>query len=320
MVAASNSRPVREWVTWEDGFLIHGVGLCLDPRRRAPIGFASDAFGEALAKRLIATPDTVRFLRRHRSAPSFLPSPYGRTIRLGQSDLRLLPAGGLPAPPKLRYRGATVLYARRILPEPSGLAVAAETPRADVVLLDVPGPDPARARGLTVAAIGAWPSGRRGTAGAGALRRALRDRARAGGASGSEAGAAAADRPRPGRLCAAAGVNPARQAARGRARLERFVLLPWEGGRPSGQQPSGRESRRGAKAEAMLAALRSGRKEGRAHRARTAVVHDARKPCRKGSGPRGLPARALGRGVGDRRTCGRRKRGKCCCRRAPRRW
>jgi hypothetical protein len=284
MVAASNSRPVREWVTWEGGFLIHGVGLHLDPRHRAPIGFASDAFGEALAKRLIATPETVRFLRRHRSAPSFLPSPYGRTIRLGEADLRLVPAGGIPgaAQLELRYRGAAVLYARRILPEPSGLAVAAEAPRADVVLLDAPPAPAPRAcarRAESVAAIGAWAeqAARDGRvpvlfaepyAAAPALAARL----------GSEAlelrlQTTVHDRAR---LCAASGVEfPHVKRLEGAPRLGQLLLLPWGGERSSGRavERPGRDA--GERAEKMLASVRErGAEAGGPVEFRTAVVHD----------------------------------------------
>ncbi|MBI5500470.1 MAG: hypothetical protein HY907_09515 [Deltaproteobacteria bacterium] len=293
------STSARDWVTWDDGFLIHPLGLHLDPRRRAPLGFASDGFGDARARRLIATPETVRFLRRWRSAPSFLPSPYGRSFQLGQSELRLVPAGALPGAAQLeiRWRGATLLYARRILPEPEGLGGAAEAPRADVVLLDAPpapAPQACARRADTVAAIRAW-----------AERVAQRNGIPVLFAEPHAAAPALAARLGGGdlelrlhptiydrvRLCAASGADFRRAwQLRGAPHLGQLVLLPW-GGRASGRavertSPStgpragGREggdgeNGTGEAAARLLAALREGEGgEGAGAELRTAVVHD----------------------------------------------
>ncbi|MBI5486761.1 MAG: hypothetical protein HY905_05475 [Deltaproteobacteria bacterium] len=310
------STSARDWVTWDDGFLLHPLGLHLDPRRRKPLGFASDAFREALAHRLIATPETVRFLRRWRSAPSFLPSPYGRSVQLGQSELRLVPSGALPgaAQLELRYRGATLLYARRILPEPEGLGGSAEAPRADVVLLDAPpapAPQACARRADTVAAIRAWAervAQRNGIpvvfaephAAAPVLAARL-----GGGELELRLHGTIYDRVR---LCAAGGAAFERAwPLRTAPRVGQLVMLPW-GGRASGraaERSSGREggdgdNGAGEAAAKLLAELRErGGGEGAAAELRTAVVHDGSEPLPGGFRPDEIFLLAFSAGVSE---------------------
>jgi len=150
----------RDRATWDDGFHLPGTGLWLDARRPVALAFASDAYGDARGERIVATPETVRFLRRRRSRPSFLASPVRRSFAIGEADLMLLPAGTMPGAAQLlvRRRGTALLYLRRVLPEPVGLGEPLETPAAEAVLVDAPGGAAAACtrRAATLEAIRAW--------------------------------------------------------------------------------------------------------------------------------------------------------------------
>ncbi|MBN1772972.1 MAG: hypothetical protein JXB32_17010, partial [Deltaproteobacteria bacterium] len=153
----------RATATWDEGFHVPGTGLWLDARRSVAVAFAfaSDGYGEARAERIVATPETVRFLKRRRSRPSFLPSPVRRPFALGEADVTLLPAGTMPGAAQLlvRRHGTSLLYFRRVLPEPVGLGEPLETPAAQVVLVDAPGGAAAQAcarRADTLDAIRKW--------------------------------------------------------------------------------------------------------------------------------------------------------------------
>lgn len=151
----------RGLATWDDGFHLPGTGLWLDARRPVALAFASDGYGDARGARIVATPETVRFLRRRRSRPSFLASPVRRPFAIGEADLTLLPAGTMPGAAQLlaRRRGTALLYLRRVLPEPIGLGEPLESPAAEAVLVDAPGGAAAPActrRAETLEAIRAW--------------------------------------------------------------------------------------------------------------------------------------------------------------------
>jgi hypothetical protein len=158
---AADDVNARSLATWDEGFHLPGTGLWLDARHHVPFAFASDGFGEAHADRIVATPDTVRFLKRRRAHPSFLPSPIRRPFALGEADVTLLPAGTMPGAAQLlvRRHGTTLLYVRRVLPEPVGLGEPLETPAANAVLVDAPGvPAPLACvrRADTLEAIRKW--------------------------------------------------------------------------------------------------------------------------------------------------------------------
>lgn len=147
--------------TWDDGFRLPGTALWLDARRSVALAFASDAYGDARGERIVATPETVRFLRRRRSRPTFLASPVRRTFAIGEADVTLLPSGTMPGAAQLlvRRRGTALLYFRRILPEPIGLGEPLESPPTDVVLVDAPVVAAAEAgmgRAATLDSIRAW--------------------------------------------------------------------------------------------------------------------------------------------------------------------
>jgi len=151
----------RGVATWDEGFHLPGTGLWLDARKPVAFAFGSDGFGEARGDRIVATPETVRFLKRRRSKPSFLPSPVRRPFALGEADVTLLPAGTMPGAAQLlvRWRGTTVLYFRRVLPESVGLGEPLEAPAANAVLVDAPGglaPQACVRRADTLESIRKW--------------------------------------------------------------------------------------------------------------------------------------------------------------------
>lgn len=131
---------MRATATFDRGFLIARTALWLDPRRHADLGVVTDGLGEARPGRAVATPATVRFLRRNRRRSMFLPAPPHRPFAVGDVDIELVPSGVMPGSSQvvIRRRGATILYVRRILPERIGPCEPLETPKADVVLVDAP--------------------------------------------------------------------------------------------------------------------------------------------------------------------------------------
>jgi hypothetical protein len=273
----------RALATWDHGFHLPVFGLWLDPRGRVELGFASDALGGGLARRVIATPETVRFLRRRRrrAAPTFLPSPAGRSFLLGEAELRLLAAGPLPGAAQLevKLRGGTLLYLRRILPEPVGLGGVPEAPRADAVLVDAPGavaPQACSRRADTVAAIRAWVERAQQN---GEIPVLLVEPFTAGPALAAQLGRAGYELRMHStihetvRLCAAAGV-PFERAWRlaGAPRIGQVVLLPWSGA--AGEGADAAASSPIAKLHEIVAAETS------SPHLRVAVVHDGSLPPR----------------------------------------
>ncbi len=296
----------RALVSWDDGFSIPGMGLWLDPRRHVPLAFASDAFGEAYAARLIATPETVRFLRRHRTKPSFLPSPYRRSFALGEADVTLWPAGVVPGSAQLalRYRGGTLLYFRRVLPEPVGLGEPLDAPRADAVLIDSPvglAPQACARRADTMAAVRKWAER--------VLERnevpaILAEPVAAGPAIVAQLAALGTEMRlhwmiyRALRVWAAFGVRvPRAWPLRGAPRVGQVVVLPWGvarrepvvGGKAGGERDAGGKPAAGRRdawgMDVLMKVLGAMGSDGTAVRVRVAVVHDGTAPPPAGLHP-----------------------------------
>ena len=146
---------------FDDGFVVGGTGLELDPRHCAEIGVATDPLGEAHAARVVATPTTVRILQRRRRRSSWLPAPPHRPFTIGAVDVEMIPSGAVPggAQVLLRHHGLSILYARRVLPDRLWPIEPLEVPRADVVLLDAPGGFPVEAcsrRADALAGLRSW--------------------------------------------------------------------------------------------------------------------------------------------------------------------
>jgi hypothetical protein len=133
-------------ISCDGGFRLLGTPLAFPGARRPGLLFAAhlDSQSPGRGQRLLATPFTAAALNAGRRELDMLTLGFGRRIRLGRMDFRLLPSGRGTGAAQLEvhYRDRRIVYTDgvRLAAPPHGKP--AEIPRCDLLLLDTAPAEP----------------------------------------------------------------------------------------------------------------------------------------------------------------------------------
>ncbi|MEM7008368.1 MAG: hypothetical protein AAF462_04465, partial [Thermodesulfobacteriota bacterium] len=129
-------------IEYQNGTHLVGTELWFDAKKKVPLSFISSADIEKFSapEKILATPQTIKFLEKKIKKPVVLPCPYYRPFALGNLQVELVPSGTmLGAAQMIIDKGdKTLLYSGDINLKHLPTTDPAYTKHCDVLVLKCP--------------------------------------------------------------------------------------------------------------------------------------------------------------------------------------